>query len=65
MKKKVSVLVPVYGVEKYLKVFLDSLCQQTLNDVEFIIVNDASPDGSDEIIRSYIKKDNRIVYIKS
>lgn len=63
MKKKVSVLVPVYGVEKYLKVFLDSLCQQTLNDVEFIIVNDASPDGSDEIIRSYIKKDNRIVYI--
>ncbi|MGI2936846.1 glycosyltransferase family 2 protein [Vibrio diabolicus] len=63
MKKKVSVLVPVYGVEKYLKVFLDSLCQQTLGDAEFIIVNDASPDRSDDIIREYVSRDERFTYI--
>ena len=64
MKKKVSLLIPVYGVEKYLEVFLENLCLQTLEDIEFIIVNDASPDGSDEIIQRYLKKDNRFVYIK-
>ncbi|MCR9541622.1 glycosyltransferase family 2 protein [Vibrio alginolyticus] len=60
---KVSVLIPVYGVEKYLRVFLDSLCQQTLDDVEFIIVNDASPDRSNDIIQEYLSKDERFTYI--
>jgi len=60
---KVSVLVPVYGVEKYLPKFLDSLVNQTIKDCEFILVNDCSPDGCDEIIRRYIKNDSRFVYI--
>lgn len=64
MKKKVSLLIPVYGVEKYLEVFLNNLCLQTLEDIEFIIVNDASPDRSDDIIQKYLKKDSRFVYIK-
>lgn len=63
MKKKVSVLVPVYGVERYLEVFLNSLSRQTLDDIEFIIVNDASPDGSHEIIERFVEKDSRFLYI--
>ena len=62
--KKVSVLVPVYGVDKYLEGFLDSLSMQNLSDVEFIIVNDASPDCSDDIIKRYLEKDERFIYIK-
>ncbi|WP_412496475.1 glycosyltransferase family 2 protein [Vibrio cyclitrophicus] len=63
MKNKVSVLIPVYGVEAYLDKFLDSLCQQDLRESEFIIVNDGSPDCSDEIIGKYLSKDERFIYI--
>lgn len=50
---KVSIIVPVYNVEKYLEKCLDSLVNQTLKDIEIIIVNDSSPDGSQEIIDRY------------
>ena len=53
---KVSVIVPVYNVEKYLKKCLDSLATQTLEDLEVIIVNDGSPDNSQKIIDKYTKK---------
>ena len=53
---KVSVIVPVYNVEKYLPKCLDSLVNQTLKDIEIIIVNDGSPDNSDKIISQYAKK---------
>ncbi len=53
---KVSVIVPVYNVEKYLKKCLDSLAKQTLSEMEVIIVNDGSPDNSDKIIAEYTKK---------
>ena len=53
---KVSVIVPVYNVEKYLTKCLDSLVSQTLKDLEVIIVNDGSPDNSQEIIDMYTKK---------
>lgn len=59
---KVSIIVPVYGVEKYLVQALDSLVNQTLKDIEIIIVNDCSPDNSHSIILNYIH-DNRIKYI--
>lgn len=57
---KVSVIVPVYNSEKYLKRCLDSIIAQTYNNLEIIIVNDGSTDNSTDIIREYKKKDNRI-----
>ena len=57
MKKyKVSIIMPVYNVEKYIDKCLDSLVNQTLKDIEIIVVNDGSPDNSQEIIDRYVKK---------
>lgn len=53
---KVSVIVPVYNSEKYLKRCLDSIIAQTYNNLEIIIVNDGSTDNSTDIIREYKKK---------
>ena len=53
---KVSVIVPVYNVEKYLTKCLDSLVHQTLKDIEIIVINDGSPDNSQKIIDKYQKK---------
>lgn len=53
---KLSVIVPVYNVEKYLKKCLDSLVVQTLSDIEIIIVNDGSPDQSQVLIDEYVEK---------
>lgn len=53
---KVSIIVPVYNVEKYIKKCLDSLVNQTLKDIEIIVVNDGSPDNSQKIVDKYIKK---------
>ena len=62
---KVSVIVPVYNVDAYLEKCLDSLVNQTLKDIEIIVVNDGSPDNSQEIIDKYSKKyDNIKAYIK-
>lgn len=57
---KVSVLVPVYNVEKYLGQCLDSIVGQTLKDIEIICVNDGSTDSSLEVLEKYAKKDRRI-----
>ncbi len=54
-----SVIVPVYGTRKYLPRCLDSLMTQTLRDCEFILVDDASPDGSARILADYAKRDSR------
>lgn len=50
---KVSVIVPVYNVEKYLEKCLNSLVSQTLEDIEIIIVNDGSKDDSQKIIDDF------------
>ena len=55
-KYKVSVIVPVYGVEKYISKCLNSLVNQTLNDIEIIVVNDGTKDNSQKIIDEYVKK---------
>ena len=56
----VSIVVPIYNVEKYLKQCLDSIISQTLKDIEIILVNDGSKDGSLKIIKDYAARDNRI-----
>lgn len=63
MDPKVSVIVPVYNTEQYLRECLDSILSQTLKEIEIIIINDCSPDNSIEIIRKYEKEDNRIKVI--
>ena len=60
---KFSVIIPVYNTEKFLPECLDSVINQNYSDLEIIIVNDGSPDNSDEICRSYAARDPRIKYI--
>lgn len=60
---KVSILIPVYNTEKYLRECLDSVINQTLTDIEIICVNDGSTDGSPEILREYAEKDARVKHI--
>ena len=60
---KVSVIIPVYNTEKYLQKCLDSVCNQTLSDIEIICINDVSTDNSLAILKEYAKKDNRIKLI--
>ena len=54
-KKKISVIVPCYKVEKYLPRCLDSLVNQTLEEIEIICINDGSPDNCIKILRDYEK----------
>lgn len=61
---KVSIIVPIYNVEKYLRRCLDSLVNQTLKDIEIILVDDDSPDNSSDIYNEYIAMDNRIRLFK-
>ena len=60
---KVSVILAIYNVEDYLKRCLDSICNQTLKDIEIICVNDCSTDNSLEILKEYSNKDERIKII--
>jgi len=62
-KPKISVIVPVYNVEKYLRQCLDSIVGQTYDDIEIIVINDGSKDGSLDIINEYAAKDERIKVI--
>jgi len=59
----VSVIVPIYNVEKYLRQCLDSIVGQTLQDIEIILVNDGSTDGSLKVIHEYASRDSRIKVI--
>ncbi|MDR1168416.1 MAG: glycosyltransferase [Heliobacteriaceae bacterium] len=62
-KPKVSVVVPIYNVEKYLHECVDSILAQTLPDIEVILVDDGSPDGCPQIVDEYAAKDPRVVAI--
>lgn len=63
MDKCVSVIVPIYKVEAYLKRAVDSICRQTYSNLEIILVDDGSPDGCGAICDAYAKKDDRIKVI--
>ncbi|MBR4632393.1 MAG: glycosyltransferase family 2 protein [Elusimicrobia bacterium] len=60
---KVSIIIPVYKVEKYLRQCLDSVINQTFKEIEIICINDCSPDNSLQIIKEYQQKDKRIVLV--
>lgn len=57
---KVSVIVPVYNAATFLKECMDSLCRQTLNEMEIICVNDGSTDSSLDLLQAYVRKDSRV-----
>ena len=63
MNAKVSIIIPVYNVKKYLPRCLDSIVNQTYRDLEIICVNDGSNDGSIEVLNEYLNKDARFKVI--
>ncbi|MFS0861498.1 glycosyltransferase [Fredinandcohnia sp. 179-A 10B2 NHS] len=60
MKPAISIIVPVYNLEEYLRDCIDSILDQTFTDFEVILVNDGSTDGSGKISDEYAIKDNRV-----
>lgn len=63
MSDKVSIIVPIYNVEKYLPKCIESIINQTYKNLEIILVDDGSPDNCAKICDEYAKKDNRIKVI--
>lgn len=63
MKPKVSIIIPVYKVEKFLTRCLDSVLGQTLKEIEVILVDDGSPDNCGRICDEYAAKDKRVIVI--
>ena len=62
---KVTILVAVYNAERYLAQCLDSLCQQTLRDIQIVCIDDCSTDHSPQILREYAARDSRIVCLRT
>lgn len=62
---KITVLVAVYNTEQYLPQCLDSLCNQTLNDIQIVCIDDCSTDSSANILQQYAQRDSRIVVMKT
>lgn len=60
MNPKVSVIVPTYNVELYIEKCLDTIINQTLEDIEIIVINDGSTDRTEQIVNKFAKKDNRV-----
>ena len=56
----ISIIVPVYNVEKYIRNCLKSICNQTYHNLEILIVDDGSPDNSIDICEEFKEKDDRI-----
>lgn len=63
MEDLISVIVPVYNVEKYINKCIDSIINQTYTNLEIILVDDGSPDNCGKICDEYAKKDKRIKVI--
>ena len=60
MKPLISVIIPIYGVEKYLKRAVDSVLGQTYRNLDIILVDDGSPDGCGKICDAYAAKEARV-----
>ena len=63
MNYLISIIVPIYNVDKYLEECIESLKNQTYKNLEIILINDGSADNSEQICREEAKQDNRIVFI--
>ena len=61
-KTLISIIVPIYNVENYLRQCLDSIVSQTYQNFECLLINDGSPDNSEDICREYVDKDSRFKY---
>lgn len=61
---KVSIVVPIYNTKPYLTACLQSIIGQTYQNIEILLIDDGSTDGSDEICREFVLKDKRITYIR-
>lgn len=59
----ISIIVPIYNVEKYVRQCIDSICGQTYQDLEIILVDDGSTDGCSHICEEYRRKDSRVIVI--
>jgi glycosyltransferase involved in cell wall biosynthesis len=64
-KPAISVIMPVFNSENFLSVSIESILKQSFKNFEFIIINDGSSDNSEKIILNFLKKDQRIIYIKN
>lgn len=62
--EKISVIIPVYNTEKYIEKCINSILEQTYNNIELIIINDGSTDNSESIIKKIIKNKNNVKYKK-
>lgn len=60
----ISLIVPIYNVENYLRMCLDSIANQTYSNIEILLVNDGSPDGSAAICQEFVVRDSRFHYIE-
>ena len=63
-KTLISIIVPIYNVENYLRQCLDSIISQTYQNFECLLINDGSPDNSADICREYVSKDSRFRYFE-
>jgi glycosyl transferase, family 2/glycosyl transferase family 8 len=63
-KELISIVVPIYNVENYLRMCLDSIQNQTYQNFECLLINDGSPDNSADICREYVEKDSRFRYFE-
>ena len=64
MQPKVSVIIPAYNCERFIGKCIESVCNQTYQNIEILIINDGSKDNTKNIINSFVNKDYRIVYIE-
>ena len=62
---KVSIIMPVYNAEKYLREAIESVLRQTYTDFELLLIDDKSTDNSKQICREYAKTDRRIVLLEN
>ena len=60
---KVSIIIPIYNTAPFLRETLDSICNQSLKELDIILINDGSTDESPDIIEEYALRDHRIRYM--